>query len=76
MLSGVNFYFPRKPTLEMRLHVAIHPLSRSLKQKISHDFICGIRDMSWYLYAQGISGHTTTAIWTQAKQLSQLTILF
>jgi len=27
----------------------------SLKQKISRDFICGLRDMRWYLYTQAVS---------------------
>ena len=38
--------------------MVIHPLFISLKQKISRDFMCGIRDMLSYLYTQTISGHT------------------
>jgi len=60
----------------MRLYVVVHPLFISLKQKMYRDFICGIIDMRWYLYMQALSRHTTTAIWTQANTLSQLTLLF
>ena len=44
----------------MRLHMVIHPLFISLKQKISRDFICGIKDTRFYLFedTQAITRHT------------------